>query len=196
MRHPHILELVAGCTDTFSARKGSGSLAIVTEFAANGDLRDVLMVQPSQLLRSQWLQMTVDIAQGLGYLHSLKPPIIHRALKAQNCMVDRAWRVRVADFGLSGRISKDNQDAGHHMDLASPTTATMAAYMSPKLLQLSGAKSRSRTQTTSFVLSTTELTELALRRAAGPDIWAYQHAAASILLGTWARGPCAGCSAA
>jgi hypothetical protein len=143
MRHPHILGLVAGCTDSRGAQHGGGSVAIITEFAANGDLRDVLLLQPPQISRDVWLQMAVDIARGLGYLHSHKPPIIHRALKAQNCMVDAAWRVRVADFGLSGHIGKDSTADTHELDMT-PTTATMAAYMSPELLKLSAAKTRTK----------------------------------------------------
>ena len=34
-------------------------------------------------------------------LHSHKPPILHRDLKSPNLLVDKHWRVKIADFNLS-----------------------------------------------------------------------------------------------
>ena len=39
--------------------------------------------------------------QGMLQLHSHKPPILHRDLKSPNLLVDKHWRVKVADFNLS-----------------------------------------------------------------------------------------------
>ena len=44
--------------------QGTASLAIVTELAANGDLRDVIRKQPPQVSESMWVQMAHDIAKG------------------------------------------------------------------------------------------------------------------------------------
>ena len=41
------------------------------------------------------------IVQGMLQLHSHKPPILHRDLKSPNLLVDKHWRVKVADFNLS-----------------------------------------------------------------------------------------------
>jgi len=46
-------------------------------------------------------QMLLHTARGMTYLHSLKPPIIHRDLKSQNLLVDQHWLVKIADFGLA-----------------------------------------------------------------------------------------------
>lgn len=48
--------------------------------------------------------MTADIGsllQGMLQLHSHKPPILHRDLKSPNLLVDKHWRVKIADFNLS-----------------------------------------------------------------------------------------------
>lgn len=37
----------------------------------------------------------------MWYLHSFRPPIIHRDLKTPNLLVDKDWTIKVCDFGLS-----------------------------------------------------------------------------------------------
>ncbi|KAH3758484.1 leucinerich repeat kinase [Pelomyxa schiedti] len=60
------------------------------------------------------LQLALDIAQGLDYLHSLHPPVVHRDLRSPNIFVktldpSAPVRAKVADFGLSvtaaGKVS-------------------------------------------------------------------------------------------
>jgi len=45
--------------------------------------------------------MALDAAEGMKYLHSREPPIVHRDLKSLNLLVSSDYRVKVADFGLS-----------------------------------------------------------------------------------------------
>lgn len=45
------------------------------------------------------LQMLRDVASGMRFLHTAEPPIVHADLKAKNCLVDRSFKVKVADFG-------------------------------------------------------------------------------------------------
>jgi len=50
-------------------------------------------------------QMLLDIAKGMDYLH--KSRIIHRDLKSQNCLVDKNWCCKIADFGTSKFLIED-----------------------------------------------------------------------------------------
>lgn len=47
------------------------------------------------------LPILCDITQGLRFLHSADPQVIHGDLKARNVLVDSKFRAKVADFGLS-----------------------------------------------------------------------------------------------
>lgn len=74
---------------------------LVMEYMDHGSLYDILhnetMVMESELL----LPILGDISQGVRFLHSANPQVIHGDLKAQNVLVDSRFRAKVADFGLS-----------------------------------------------------------------------------------------------
>ena len=82
-------------------------LNIVTELAERGSLFDVLKNRSIKLTLGRKINFCIDAAKGLIYLHNCKPPIIHRDLKTANLLVDKYWRVKVTDFGLSRVV--DNQ---------------------------------------------------------------------------------------
>jgi len=74
---------------------------LVMEYMNHGSLYDILhnntMVIEAEIL----VPILQDISQGIRFLHSATPPVIHGDLKAQNILVDSRFRAKVADFGLS-----------------------------------------------------------------------------------------------
>ncbi|KAK7824336.1 putative leucine-rich repeat receptor-like serine/threonine-protein kinase [Quercus suber] len=55
------------------------------------------------------LQIAVDAANGLEYLHNgCKPPIIHRDFKSTNILLNENMQAQIADFGLSRAFVAEN----------------------------------------------------------------------------------------
>ena len=67
----------------------------------HGSLYDVLHNESVVVEGELILPILRDIAQGVRFLHSAEPEIIHGDLKAHNVLLDRNFRAKVSDFGLS-----------------------------------------------------------------------------------------------
>ncbi|KAG7671488.1 hypothetical protein KSW81_003623 [Nannochloris sp. 'desiccata'] len=98
MDSPHVVKFIGVC---------SMPPCIVTELCAEGSLSDVIKnaasspAAASQLTWRRRLAMAIDAAEGMRYLHSQTPPIIHRDLKSANMLVTGDFRVKISDFNLS-----------------------------------------------------------------------------------------------
>lgn len=95
LRHPHIVAFYGAGIDNLGRR------FLLTELLSRGSLRTVLAdnVKHPSLDWHLRLRFCRDIAAGMLFLHSRDPPMLHRDLKADNCLLDDRWGVKVADFG-------------------------------------------------------------------------------------------------
>lgn len=99
IRHPNVLSLMGCCPRP-------PEVCIIMEYMPRGSLYQIL--QDSRIPLSWQLiqRMALDAARGMNFLHQHNPIIMHRDLKSHNLLVDDAWRVKVADFGLSRMIEE------------------------------------------------------------------------------------------
>ncbi len=74
---------------------------LVMEFMDHGSLYDLLHNETMVLEGDVLLQILCNISQGVRFLHSAQPKVIHGDLKTANILVDTRFRAKVADFGLS-----------------------------------------------------------------------------------------------
>lgn len=75
---------------------------IAMEFLPNGALFDYIINNPATEItwERRW-QLACDTTLGLHYLHTRKPPLVHRDFKSHNLLLDANGRVKVCDFGLT-----------------------------------------------------------------------------------------------
>eukprot|EP00007_Cunea_sp_BSH-02190019_P004251 CAMPEP_0174232712 /NCGR_PEP_ID=MMETSP0417-20130205/2930_1 /TAXON_ID=242541 /ORGANISM="Mayorella sp, Strain BSH-02190019" /LENGTH=963 /DNA_ID=CAMNT_0015310809 /DNA_START=145 /DNA_END=3036 /DNA_ORIENTATION=- len=122
LHHPNIVLFMGACTRP-------GDLFIVTALAERGSLEDVLFRSGRcNLSFKKRLHMAKEAALGMNWLHSLKPPFLHRDLKTSNLLVDADYHVSVADFGLSTIKTKDHEGNTVNGPVGSPF------YMAPEVL--------------------------------------------------------------
>lgn len=101
IRHPNVVMFlgVGHFSDT-------GRPFIVMEYMSRGCLGNILRNDSYALSSSQQIRFALDAAKGMRFLHSRRPPRIHRDLKSGNLLVSERWVIKVADFG-SARLVKD-----------------------------------------------------------------------------------------
>ena len=52
------------------------------------------------LERRALVHMAIQVAEGMAYLHSRSPPVVHRDLKSHNVLLDAQGDCKLCDFGL------------------------------------------------------------------------------------------------
>ncbi|KAE8682024.1 Serine/threonine-protein kinase CTR1 [Hibiscus syriacus] len=121
LRHPNIVLFMGAVTQP-------PKLSVLTEYLSRGSLFRLLQMPDAWMVLNERLRlnMALDVARGMNYLHQLKPPIVHRDLKSPNLLVDSNYTVKVCDFGLSR--SKENTF------LSSKTAAGTPEWMAPEVL--------------------------------------------------------------
>lgn len=94
LRHPNIVTFYCACIQP-------PNCCIVLEYFPRGTLENVLLDSAVVIDNKRRLELAIDIARGMVYLHSQVPPVIHRDLKSDNILISVEWRAKVSDFGLS-----------------------------------------------------------------------------------------------
>ncbi|XP_062098355.1 protein LYK5-like [Humulus lupulus] len=78
---------------------------LIFEYMENGSLREWLSKNDKE---KDWswnrrIQIALDIAHGLNYLHSFtEPAYVHKNIKSSNILLNRDTRAKIANFGLAG----------------------------------------------------------------------------------------------
>ena len=111
-----------------SSRRMEFDVSLIME-KLETDLEKYLRDHPNVPL-CQKLTILLDVSEGLLYLHSQEPPIIHRDLTTGNILLTINLRAKIADFGVSRALNINPNR------LAAQTKCPgTLAYMPPEALQ-------------------------------------------------------------
>eukprot|EP01125_Pyxidicula_operculata_P013453 TRINITY_DN4467_c0_g1_i1.p1 TRINITY_DN4467_c0_g1~~TRINITY_DN4467_c0_g1_i1.p1 ORF type:complete len:564 (+),score=136.35 TRINITY_DN4467_c0_g1_i1:56-1747(+) len=120
LHHPNILLLCGACIQP--------KICYITEYMSQGSLRDVL----SKKKKLEWrmkLNIALETARAMKYLHGLDPPVLHHDLKSLNILLDENSHVKVADFGLSTLKEPDGENVvGLSLNWAAPEVVSGDRY--------------------------------------------------------------------
>jgi serine/threonine protein kinase len=102
LRHPKILQLY-GCSLTMQA------IWIVSEFCSRGSLRMLLNDSTLDLPFLKKVSICLDVADGMLYLHTRSPPIIHRDIKSHNIFITEPspghFVAKIGDWGSARAVA-------------------------------------------------------------------------------------------
>jgi len=110
----------------------AGSLYIYLEYMPGGSVTQVLG-QFGAFDESLITTYTRDLLEGLEYLHTRDPVVLHRDVKGANILVGLDCRVKLSDFGCSKRTA----------DTLSQSLRGSIPWMAPEVIQQTGYGRRS-----------------------------------------------------
>ena len=95
LHHRNIVQFYGACLDPDRA------MFFVTELMKGGDLYAALRHHPETM---RWdklgKKVALDVALGINYLHSRRPPLLHRDLKSPNVLLSEEGVAKIADVGM------------------------------------------------------------------------------------------------
>jgi eukaryotic-like serine/threonine-protein kinase len=118
--HPNVVTL-------FDAGEAEGLLYLAFEFVEGTDLAARLDPEEQRLSLRQVLRIVRQAAEALDYAHG--QGIVHRDIKPSNILLDRAGRVKVADFGIAKMAGQSTELTMAGSVMGSPQ------YLSPEQIR-------------------------------------------------------------
>ncbi|KAH7404630.1 hypothetical protein KP509_15G035400 [Ceratopteris richardii] len=95
LNNPRLVRLLGFCHDS-----NRGKLLVV-ELMQNGNLHAMLHQRPEPMPWPKRVNVALQTARALCYIHSVSPPLIHRDIKSSNILIDSHGNAKLGDFGLA-----------------------------------------------------------------------------------------------
>ena len=119
LHHPNILKM-------FDAQFDSEAWGLFLEYMEYGPVDEFI-----QQIKVTWelkLQILLEVALAMSYLHHQQPIIIHGDLKCQNILIGCGYHAKISDFGMAHIKSVSRSGSGH------PGGGTLQ-YIAPEYLK-------------------------------------------------------------
>jgi len=118
LKHKRLVRFLGACLD-------GPNPCLVTEYMPGGSLHHLLHVRKLRLPLLHAINMCLQLADGVMYIHSQSPTIVHRDLKSLNVVLDLKLNLKICDFGLT-----ESMDGTH---IAKRHNGGSPRYMAPEL---------------------------------------------------------------
>ncbi|XP_033114897.1 serine/threonine-protein kinase TNNI3K-like [Anneissia japonica] len=125
----YIVKFVGACIDA------PNNFALVTEYISGGSLFSVLHEHKRLIEMSSKLQVALDVAKGMEYLHTAHQPVLHGDLNSYNILLTGSGNAVVADFGESrymDLVQEDISPQPGHLRWMAPEVFTQCSKYSTK----------------------------------------------------------------
>jgi Protein kinase domain/Leucine Rich Repeat len=103
IRHRKLVKVISTCSNI-------DFKAIVLQFMPNGNLEQWIHSPTSFLNLAQRLNVALDVAQGLEYLHHHHHHVVlHYDIKPSNVLLDEGMNAHLSDFGIAKIVADDRR---------------------------------------------------------------------------------------
>lgn len=118
-----------------------GRWYLVSEYAEHGTLRDRLLAggtdaTAAPLSWAQRVQIALDVAEGLRYLHGYaRPPYVHMDVSSGSVLLGDGLRAKIRNFGGARVIRGGDAGGGGEVFTMTSSIAGTRGYMAPEYLE-------------------------------------------------------------
>ncbi|KAK0474298.1 kinase-like domain-containing protein [Armillaria luteobubalina] len=110
--HPSILPFFGVSRHLFAP-----SFCLISPWMEYGNIMTCLEERPQQI---QWLTAISQVAEGITYLHSLNPPIVHADIRGANILVKDDLSCCLSNFGLALAVESQTAFLGDSLQWMPP----------------------------------------------------------------------------
>ncbi|PPQ99947.1 hypothetical protein CVT26_009302 [Gymnopilus dilepis] len=101
--HPNIVHFIDAAWHKLP--NGTFEVFILMEYCPGGGIIDMMNRRlRERLTEAEILQIFVDVCEGVAYMHSSRPPLLHRDLKVENILQSSATSYKLCDFGSAATV--------------------------------------------------------------------------------------------
>lgn len=118
LRHKRLVRFIGACLELPNP-------CLVTEYMPGGSLHHLLHVRKLKLPLRAALNMCMQVAEGVMYLHAQVPTVVHRDLKSLNVVLDLSLNIKICDFGLTEPMERTH--------ITKKNNGGSPRYMAPEL---------------------------------------------------------------
>ncbi|ONI03273.1 hypothetical protein PRUPE_6G248000 [Prunus persica] len=137
IRHRNLLKIVTACSSIDN--QGNDFKSLVFEFMENGSLdswlhpKDDEQYQSKRLSLTQRLNIAIDVASALEYLHyHCEKTVVHCDLKPSNVLLGEDMVAHVGDFGLARLLLEASDNSSQSLTLSAGLKGSIG-YIPPEM---------------------------------------------------------------